>query len=87
VPPKDKSIAAALVLPFLFGPLGLFYASASCALTLMVGGVVIGVLTFGLGFLVVGFFIWPISMVWGALAASSKHQKCQVWQTPRLSHG
>jgi hypothetical protein len=75
VPVKDKSVGAALVLTFFFGPLGLLYASVLGAALLFVIGVIVGVLTLGLGLV----FIWPVSMIWGALAASSKHSRYQAW--------
>ena len=72
---KDKSVGAALVLTFLFGPLGLLYASVLGGILLLVLSVVVFVLTFGLGLIV----IWPVSMIWGAIAASNQHSKYQAW--------
>jgi len=71
---KDKSVGAALVLTFLFGPLGLLYASVLGGILLLVLSVVVFVLTFGLGLIV----IWPVSMIWGAIAASNQHSKYQA---------
>jgi len=72
---KDKSVGAALVLTFFFGPLGLLYASVLGAVLLFVLGVIVGILTLGIGL----FFIWPASMIWGAVAASNKHSRYQTW--------
>jgi len=72
---KDKSVGAALVLTFFFGPLGLLYSSVLGAVLLFVIGLIVGVLTLGFGLVV----IWPASMIWGALAASSKHSRYQAW--------
>jgi hypothetical protein len=38
------------------------------------GGIAI-ILTLGLAAVIV----WPISMLWGAIAASNKHSKYQAW--------
>jgi hypothetical protein len=74
--PRDKSVAAALVLTFLFGPLGLFYCVAWWAALLMfVGAVVIALPTLGIG----AALFWVASMVWGAVAASKQHSAFQVW--------
>lgn len=64
-----KSMAAALVLTFFFGPLGLFYVDTKAALIMCATGFVIFILsivTFGLaGFL---FIVpWFGSMLWAAL--------------------
>lgn len=72
---KDKSVGAALVLTFFFGPIGLLYASVLGAFLLFVLGVAIGIVTFGVG----DIFIWAASMVWGAVAASNKHSRYQAW--------
>jgi energy-coupling factor transporter transmembrane protein EcfT len=72
---KDKSVGAALVLTFLFGPLGLLYSSVIGGLLLIVVGGVVFVATLGLA----GLIIWPLSMVWGAVAASNQHSKYQAW--------
>jgi hypothetical protein len=74
--PKDKSVGAALVLTFFFGPLGLLYTVAWWAAVLMlVGAVITGLLTFGIG---AGAF-WAASMIWGAVAASNKHSRYFAW--------
>ena len=66
---KDKSVFLALVLTFFFGPLGLFYASASGAAVLIVLAAVGVVPT--LGYVLI--FVWPASMVWAAIAANNRH--------------
>lgn len=67
---KDKSVGVALLLTLLFGPLGLFYASVWGAVALIVLAAAGVVPT--LGFVLI--FVWPASMMWGAIAASSKHK-------------
>ncbi|MGO9661648.1 MAG: hypothetical protein ACLQVK_05605 [Acidimicrobiales bacterium] len=66
---KDKSVVLALVLTFFLGPLGLFYASATGAVTLIVLAAVGVVPT--LGYVLI--FVWPASMVWAAIAANNRH--------------
>ena len=78
--PKDKSVGAALVLTFLFGPLGLFYVTVAGALVMLVGAIVVFFLTLGVGDL----FVWAGCMIWGALAASDAHTKHQAWLAQRV---
>ena len=72
---KDKSVGAALVLTFLFGPLGLLYSSVLGGILLLVLSFLVAVLTFGLGLVV----IWPVAMIWAAIAASNQHSRYQAW--------
>jgi hypothetical protein len=53
-----------------FGPLGLFYASAGGGALALILVAAVGVLP-TVGFVLL--FAWPASMVWAAIAASSKH--------------
>jgi hypothetical protein len=73
--PPDKSVGAALLLTFLFGPFGLFYASAVGGFVMLAFAIVIGIATIGLGLPVA----WFGSMIWGAITASSKHSQHQLW--------
>jgi hypothetical protein len=66
-----RSVGIALLLTFLFGPLGMLYSTISGALIMIVVSVVLGIFTLGLSL----FVTWPISMVWGAMAASSHNQR------------
>lgn len=72
---KDKSVGAALVLTFLFGPLGIFYVSILWAVVFIVLAIVVAVLTLGLGLLLV----WPASMILAAITASNQHSRYQAW--------
>lgn len=65
-----KSVMTALVLTFFFGPLGMFYSTVVGAIVMIIAAIVIGALTLGMGL----FLIWPVSMVWGALAASNANK-------------
>jgi hypothetical protein len=73
---KDKSVALALALTFFFGPLGLFYVSVWGALALIVIAAAGVVPT--LGFVLV--FVWPASMLWAAIAASTQHGEFARWR-------
>lgn len=75
----DKSVGAALVLTFLFGPLGLFYVSIVGAIVMCVGTIVVALLTAGIGLAIV----WPICMVWSAVAASRMHSEFEMWRMSR----
>lgn len=68
---QKKSMVAALLLTFFFGPLGLLYSTVSGALILLVLTVIIGFFTLGIGF-IVG---WLASMIWAAIAVSSNNKK------------
>jgi hypothetical protein len=74
-PPKDRSVAAALVLTFFFGPLGLLYVSVIGGLVMLVVAIVVFFLTLGFG----DIFVWAACMVWGAVAASNQHAAYQAW--------
>ena len=68
---KTKSLAVALILTFLFGPLGLLYATVPGALILLVLTIIVGFFTLGIGF-IVG---WLASMIWAVLAVNSHNAK------------
>ena len=77
--PKDKSVGAALVLTFFFGPFGMLYSVAWwAALLMMVGAFFAALLTFFIFGAGAGVF-WAASMVWGAVAASNKHSAYCAW--------
>jgi len=71
-----KSVGIALLLTFLFGPFGMFYSTVSGAIfmvgVLIIGGIVVGVLTFGLAWIVWGPMVWFASMIWGSMAAADQ---------------
>ena len=74
-PPTDKSVGAALVLTFFFGPLGLLYVSVLGAILMSLLTAVVAVVTLGLG----AIPLWCICMVWGAISAGRKHSAFQVY--------
>ena len=69
------SVGAALVLTFLFGPLGLLYVTVAGGLILSTVAVVLIVSTLGLA----ATPVWAASMIWGAIGASSRHGHYQAW--------
>ena len=68
---KEKSMVVALILTFLFGPLGLLYATVPGALILLVLTIIIGFFTLGIGF-IVG---WLASMIWAVISVNSNNSK------------
>lgn len=76
---KDRSVLAALVLTFFFGRFGVLYLSIPWALIWIVVSAVVVIVTVGLG----AFLIWPVSMVWAAIAASNQHSRYQAWLAGR----
>lgn len=67
-----KSVGVAFLLTFLFGPFGMFYSTVAGALIMLgvgfVGGLVFGILTFGLIWFIWAPLIWVVSIVWGCVA-------------------
>lgn len=68
---KSKSVGMAFLLAFVFGPLGLLYASVSGGIILMILGVIIGFFTLGLGLV----FVWIASIIWAVVAANNANGK------------
>ena len=64
---STKSIVISLILTFLFGPLGMLYSTIWGAVIMIVLSIIVALVTLGMGL----FLIWPICMIWGALAAAS----------------
>jgi hypothetical protein len=62
---SPKSVGVAILLTFFFGPLGMFYSTVNGAIIMCIMTLVVGFGTFGLGL----FLIWPVSIIWGAIAA------------------
>jgi hypothetical protein len=61
----EKSAIAAFFLTFLFGPLGLLYATIGGGIFMIIIAVILVPMTVGLAVLVV----WPVSIIWGVVAA------------------
>ena len=66
-----KNVGVSIILTVLFGPLGMFYST-------IWGGVVMTILTLFVGFFSLGIgliIMWPICIVWGAIAARSYNKR------------
>ena len=68
---STKSVGIGLLLTFIFGPIGMLYGTIWGGFIMMVVNLVIGIPTFGLGFL----FTWPIQLIWVALSIRSYNKK------------
>ncbi|MUM19951.1 hypothetical protein FZI91_00185 [Mycobacterium sp. CBMA271] len=75
IPPKNPGIA--ILLSFLFGPLGMLYSTVSGGL-IMLGAnfliLILGFLTLGLGYLL-WFFTWFGGIVWAYMAAEEHNRR------------
>ena len=63
---RRKSVVVALLLAFLFGPLGMFYSTVFSGLVMLMISPVAALLTLGMSLLIT----WPICMIWAAMAAN-----------------
>lgn len=61
----EKSVIAAFFLTFIFGPLGLLYATVGGGIFLIICAMIIVPLTGGLAIIL----LWPASMIWAVIAA------------------
>lgn len=66
---SNKSVGVALLLTFLFGPLGLLYASVSGGIIMLIISVFVAIFTLGFGVLIT----WPICMIWAAVAVNNQN--------------
>lgn len=69
-----KSVGVAFILTFLFGPLGLFYATVTGGVVMLIVEVflaILGLVTFGLGWLLF-WAAWVVTIIWGCAAASGQ---------------
>lgn len=68
---KPKSVGAALLLAFFFGPLGLLYVSVSGAIIMFFISLIIAIFTFGFGLV----FAWVGCAIWAVVAANNANKK------------
>lgn len=68
---STKSILVSLLLTFFLGPIGMLYSTLWGALFMIAISVVVWLITLGFGL----FLVWPICMIWGALAAALYNKK------------
>ncbi len=66
-----KSVGIGLLLTFLFGPIGMLYATVWGGLLMMVVNLVVGIATFGIGLVIT----WPIQLIWVVLSIRSYNKK------------
>jgi hypothetical protein len=81
---STKSVGIAVLLTFIFGPLGLFYSSiwgGIFMLLLALLSIPFSVITLGIPY----FFIWIACIIWGALAANSYNKKLLNVSGPHVS--
>jgi len=67
----NKSVGTSLILTILFGPLGMLYST-------IIGGIVMMILCFLAAFTTLGLglmILWPICIIWGAMAANRYNRK------------
>lgn len=67
----EKSMGIAILLTFLFGPLGMLYSTVTGGIVMMFLGGFILLITFGFGALL----IWPICIIWAAIATNQYNNK------------
>lgn len=68
---KQKSVGVAFLLAFLFGPLGLLYASVTGGIVMFILGILISIVTFGIGLI----FVWIGCIIWAVVAAGNANKK------------
>lgn len=76
-----KNVGLAVLLAFLFGPLGMLYATVAGAIVMFFVNIVVAVLTLGLGL----FITFPLGILWAGLAASSHNKRLQVVSTQAVA--
>ena len=69
-----KSPGIAILLTILFGPLGMLYSTVGGGCLMTIIAVILAILTFPLGG-IGAIIIWPICIIWGALAASAYNKR------------
>jgi hypothetical protein len=68
---RQKSVGVAFLLAFLFGPLGLLYASVVGGIVMIIVSVLVAIVTLGFGLLIT----WPICIIWAIIAANNANKK------------
>ena len=65
-----KNMGIAMILTFLFGPLGMLYSTVKGGIIMMVISVVVALLTVGVGL----FVTWPVCLVWTYIAVNKYNE-------------
>jgi hypothetical protein len=73
---STKNMGISIMLTILFGPFGMLYSTIWGAIIMAIIALVVGVLTLGVGLCV----IWPICIIWGAVATSVYNQRLLAGQ-------
>jgi hypothetical protein len=68
---EPKSVALAVLLAFLFGPLGMIYSTGTGAVVMFLVNVLLVLPTLGLILLIT----IPVGMLWAGIAASNSNQR------------
>ncbi len=68
---SPKSMGISIALTLFFGPLGMFYSTIIGAIIMSIITLIVGIFTMGIGLIV----IWPINVIWAAIATSSYNKK------------
>jgi len=68
---SEKNMILSLVLAFFFGPIGLFYASVTGGIVMILVTIIVAIFTLGFGL----FIIIPICVVWAAIATTRYNQR------------
>lgn len=68
---SPKSVGLAILLAFLFGPLGMLYSTVVGATVMFLATLLVGFVTLGFGLLVT----WPICVIWAAMATAARNKK------------
>ena len=64
---SEKNVGIAILLSFIFGPLGMFYSTIAGAVVMLIVSLIVGIVTLGIGFLIT----WPVCIIWAAVAANN----------------
>ncbi|HZY37262.1 MAG TPA: hypothetical protein VFE53_11465, partial [Mucilaginibacter sp.] len=80
---KQKSVGVAFLLAFLFGPLGLLYASVTGGIVMFILGVIISIVTLGFGLIVV----WIACIIWAVVAANNANSRVSSAATVNINAG
>lgn len=74
---SQKSVAGAVILALLFGPLGMLYATVVGALVMFFVNILVAIATLGLGLILT----IPIGAVWAGIAASNHNKQLGAMST------
>ena len=68
---SPKNVGIALILTFIFGPIGMLYSTVWGGIIMIFVNLLIGIPTLGFGLILT----WPIQLIWAALAVRSYNKK------------